>query len=134
MIYREILPDGTILVRGALRVEVHAKDGGILSGHDITPEELAAHQAWEAQQTGDTPERLTAAPRHAVEPGTYRDAVSGQYVTPEYAAEHPDTTVSEDDSAAQENERLRAEVERLTAENAEMRAELAAALAKGSDA
>ena len=122
MIYREILPDGTILVRGALRVEVHAKDGGILSGHDITPEELAAHQAWEAQQTGDTPERLTAAPRHAVEPGTYRDAVSGQYVTPEYAAEHPATTVSVDTETL---DALRAEVERLAAENATLKAELA---------
>lgn len=25
----------------------------------------------------------------------YRDAVTGEYVTAEYAAEHPDTTVSE---------------------------------------
>jgi hypothetical protein len=25
----------------------------------------------------------------------YRDAINGEYVTPEYAAEHPDTTVSE---------------------------------------
>lgn len=25
----------------------------------------------------------------------YRDAVTGEYVTEEYAAEHPDTTVSE---------------------------------------
>lgn len=34
----------------------------------------------------------------------YRDAVTGEYVTAEYAAEHPDTTVSEtveDDAPAQ---------------------------------
>lgn len=28
----------------------------------------------------------------------YRDAVSGEYVTAEYAAEHPDTTVAETDN------------------------------------
>jgi hypothetical protein len=32
----------------------------------------------------------------------FRDASTGEYVTPEYAAEHPDTTVAETDRPAED--------------------------------
>ena len=122
---RTLNPDGTVTVVSSLRVEVHDRHGNILSSREPTAEEVAQAEAAE----GLPP--LTTTPRHAVEPGTYRDASTGQFVTSGYAAEHPATTVSVDTETVPG---LRAQVETLTAENAEMRAELAAALAKGSDA
>ena len=111
---RTLNPDGTITVVSSLRVEVHDRHGNILSSREPTPDEVAQAEAAE----GLPP--LTAAPRHAVEPGTYRDAGTGQYVTAEYAAANPATTVSVDTETL---DALRAEVERLTAENAQLRAE-----------
>ena len=112
---RTLNPDGTITVVSSLRVEVHDRNGNILSSREPTPEEVAQAEAAE----GLPP--LTAAPRHAVEPGTFRDAGTGQSVTPEYAAANPATTVSVDTETL---DALRAEVERLAAENAQLRAEL----------
>lgn len=122
---RTLNPDGTVTVVSALCVEVHDRHGNILSSREPTPDEVAQSEA------ADGLPPLTTTPRHAVEPGTYRDASTGQFVTSGYAAEHPATTVSVDTETVPG---LRAQVETLTAENAELRAELAAALAKGSDA
>lgn len=112
---RTLNPDGTITVVSSLRVEVHDRNGNILSSREPTAEEVAQAEAAE----GLPP--LTAAPRHAVEPGTFRDAGTGEFVTPEYAAAHPATTVSVDTETVPG---LRAQVEALTAENAQLRAEL----------
>lgn len=110
---RTLNPDGTITVVSSLRVEVHDRNGNILSSREPTAEEVAQAEA------ADGLPPLTAAPRHAVEPGTYRSASTGRYVTAEYAAANPATTVSVDTETL---DALRAEVERLTAENATLKA------------
>ena len=112
---RTLNPDGTVTVVSALCVEVHDRNGNILSSREPTAEEVAQAEAAE----GLPP--LTTTPRHAVEPGTYRDASTGEFVAPEYAAAHPATTVSVDTETVPG---LRAQVEALTAENAQLRAEL----------
>lgn len=39
---RTLLPDGTILIESALRVEVHTPDGTVLSSRPTVPQEVAA--------------------------------------------------------------------------------------------
>ena len=115
MIRRDLQADGTILVRSWLRTELHGPDGSIIEGRNTTDAERAEHEAWEAAnpvgggplQAPDPPSELptTTEPTTVSEPdpGTYRSAVTGEFVTAQYAAEHPDA----------ENAELKARLESL---------------------
>ena len=63
MIRREITPEGLILVKGELRVELHDLAGNIVDGRDPTPAERAAHAQWAAGHQPGRSERLTKKPK-----------------------------------------------------------------------
>ena len=117
MIRRDLQSDGTILVRSWLRTELHGPDGSIIEGRNTTDAERAEHEAWEAAnpvgggplQAPDPPSEPTPDP----DPGTYRSAVTGEFVTAAYAAANPDTTVRVDLETVQA---LRARVAELEAQ------------------
>lgn len=102
-------PDGTVLVESDRRVWLYGRRGEVLEVRDLTDSEQVAHAAWEAGQA----DRPVAATVSEPDPGTYRSAVTGEFVTAQYAAEHPDTTLEVDLETVQA---LRARVAELEAQ------------------
>jgi len=61
---RQRLPDGTHIVWRDERVELYGADGRLAESRPLTPEELAAHRAWQDAQP-DGAERRAMREAHA---------------------------------------------------------------------